>query len=157
PGKVPFRRHFTLSEEKLVVFFFSADNDYRVTLDGVDLHRAPLPYPEFTWQKTFRAAVRVPAGDHVFGALAENWSTVAATNPAGFIASAHISDGTTVTEPLFFTGADTENELIGEWLTLDYPDPMPGFTPGAIILQQLAECQHSSRDELDGWTCSFDA
>lgn len=148
-GRVPFRRHFTLSEETLVVFFYSADNDFRVCVDGVELQRAPLPYPEFTWMRTYRSAVRLPAGDHVFAAVCENWATIAVENPAGFICSAWASDGKTVSgsTPLFTTGT-------GTWLTLDYPTPWPGFTVGEVLVGFLAEAQ--ARDELAGWTLDFD-
>lgn len=148
-GRVPFRYHFTLEEETQVVIFFSADNDYRVTIDGVDIDRSPLPVPDYIWQRTYRGGLLLPAGDHVFAAVCQNWWQFD-DNPAGFIAEAWQTNGNRVIgdDPIFYTGSSG-------WLTLDYPDPWPGYTVGQILTEFLAEVQ--ARDELPGWSCDFDA
>lgn len=145
-GSVYFRRTFTLADEALVGFFFSADDGRELVLDG-EVIDADLQ--AFAWGNTYQALRFLSAGDHVVFVRAENMAREKIqTNVAGFICSAHLMDAggkTPSTTPLFATSA--------AWKALDYPAAPPAMTPGHIVRVLVEEAQ--ARGALAGLTLDF--
>lgn len=139
---------FTLLSETQIVFAVSADDQFTVALDGVELQRQQPEWPADVWWYTWRSGVLVPAGTHTFRVRCQNGG-----GPTAFIAAAWESDGTTSGDPVWLTNADPLESFSLDWKVLAFPSDPPGFTAGAIIRILLEEAQ--ARGELTGWTLNF--
>lgn len=144
-GRIPWRYEFTLADEGLYGFEFSADDGREIILDG-EVIDADLG--EFAWGNTHEVKRFLSAGDHVLAGWAENMPRdLAASNVAGFILSCHEMDnGGKTWGAVVFHSDDT-------WKVLDYPAAPPRMTPGHIVRVLVEEAQ--DRGMLTGLTLDF--
>jgi hypothetical protein len=141
-----FRRQFTLTAETNVGFAVTADNFYTLYLDGTPILGENVEHR--CWAEFKRLDMVLPAGTYQLAAVVENipW---AAANPAGFLCSV-FSVAADTGEPLdFLVRSDSS------WTVLSYPVSWPGWTPGQILLDAIAEAQ--ARGALTGFSYSFTA
>lgn len=147
PGYAFFRTEFTLAEAKTVTFDVTADNYYTLFLDGQPLLGEDAD--PWCWQTFKRHVITdMPAGTYTIGAVVQNIESDA-FNPAGFLFAAYVADA---------DGGVAETVRWSSpfgWVSIGYPpdDEWPGWTPGLIIEDALAEFQ--SLGFLTGWTLDF--
>lgn len=157
-GSSYFRMPFTLDDPTTLVVFVTADDGFDLWVDGTFLMSGE-PDPGASWEHTYRAAVRLFAGDHVIAVRGTNYQRdFDFLNIAGIAVTAFGLDTTTgylnTDSFLFHTGVDPLDEPNQyPWVCVDYPDPVPGFTAGRIIRVLLEENQ--ALGALADWTLSF--
>lgn len=146
-----FHDQFTLADATDCIPLISADNDFELWLDGALLYRSPVKQPGYTWWDTYKAPIRIPAGDHDVVIIAENWSTAGTANPAAVIYGLWSTDGEQLVDLLHYT--DTT------WTCVHDADPLPGFYPGVIagILWFEAVGRTALGGPSTGWTLGFSA
>jgi len=148
-GKCPFHTWFQNEDDAQYIPLISADNDFELWIDGVLLGKSPIRYPGYTWWKTFKYPLFLPAGVHDIVIIAENWQSIGLANPAGVIFGLWTTDGEGLSS-LQHASGDSSEAVHGVWRCLDYPDPMPGFTAPQIMQVLFDEAQ--DRGALPGWT-----
>lgn len=144
-GDIYLRRTFTLTDEKLVGFFFTADDGYEVYVDG-DPIAAELQ--AFAWGTARMEQRFLDAGEHTIAVRATNLDRIlSSTNVAGFLFGA-----ATMT-----TGGAEIDEVIlvsdSSWKVLGYPAVAPTMTPGEILGILVDEAQ--ARGALPGLATTF--
>jgi hypothetical protein len=107
-------RDFDLDEDAEVIFYATADDRFRLLIDGIDLISAQAEYPADAWYFTYRVGAVLPAGEHRLGIEARN---DAASGPGAFWVSAWkrglvAQDGGAI---LFTADSPSANEFIGTW------------------------------------------
>lgn len=153
PGRCFFRRHFTLAAETQVTFFCSADDWFRLWVDGTSVLESPASGDNMAWWHTQRVTITLSAGDHVVGVDARCAPAPPNLSIAGLILEAWESDDTGLVTPILATGTNSSNPVIGVWYNQDYPATPPGYTPGRIMSRLLAEAQ--GRGALPDMTLDF--
>lgn len=143
-GTCYFRKEFTLASAKTVGIFASADDTFRVWLDG-EVVFENLSNTGTTHHETLRADKMLAAGSHQLAVEAVNLDLP--NYYAGIILS--IFELTAEGQP--GTNIVRTNNT---WLALDYPTDVPGMTPGEILRILVEEAQ--TRGTLDGVTLDFD-
>ncbi len=112
-------RDFTLATPAQVVVKMSADDGFIPWLQGCEFpERAPRTYgTEHIWHNTYNGAVAdLEAGTYRFGVEAKNIS-----GPAALWVSAWDTNAALLGDPLFITGTDEGNPIIGDWKWCAYP------------------------------------
>jgi hypothetical protein len=148
-GSSFFRKAFTLAADTTVAVFATADDDFRLWLDGEEVLSNWLLTHQPYWQQTFRVNLDLTAGTHQIAVQAAN-SAGPVPNPASFIASIMEIDPNEVdklTGTVFVHTDDT-------WVCLDYPENVPGSTIGRVLRILIEEGQ--ARGALEGITLDFD-
>lgn len=141
-----FRKTITLAAETLVTIDVTADNYYLLWLDGTPI-LGDRGNEGFTWKQFRRLPIQLPAGTYTFAADVENIAN-GFTNPAAFLFAMYTTDDNgVVTSTIAVSDAS--------WIALPYPASTPGWTPGQVILDAMAEAQ--ARGGLTLWTCDFTA
>ena len=138
-GSSYFRKIFTLASEKTVAILISADDGYRLFLDGDLVAEETTAY---MWGETRRYDVFLGAGDHLIAIEGINITRAsAASNVAAVICSVveTNSDGSIPDTPTVVTNTDST------WKALDYPAEAPTMTPGQIIDLIIHEAHVSGR------------
>lgn len=126
-----FRYEFTTATDGKYSFFVAADDSYTVYIDG-QLNTASDP-DALAWTEVNRIDVDLEAGPHVFGVRVTNKET----GPAALIAAIfRAGDATVGTAAELVTATGSSG-----WLVAGYPDPVPGWSPGEIMLTLLAEAE----------------
>lgn len=127
------RREVYLAADTDLVIFWSMDDRGNVWWDGVECDDQEPAYPADVWWWTWRIPVKAKAGWHTFAAKVINDFTQTA-----FIASAWTTNGTAIVTPVFMTGTDSSNPLVGTWYMSPTSDPAPAFT-GTEIMRILTD------------------
>lgn len=143
-----FRGSFELVTETKVAVAATADNWWTLYLDGVPL--LGDQGEAAGWLEHKRVDIQIPAGTYYLAAVVENISLeglAPENNPAGFLCAVYTFDED---DKLLTTVKISDST----WSALPYPTPEPGWTPGQIVLDALAEAQ--ARGCLVGFTCGFD-
>ena len=138
-GSSYFRKIFTLAAETTVAVLISADDGYRVFLDGDLLGEETTA---FMWGETRRHDATLGAGDHIIAIEGINANRAsAATNIAAVICTVVETDGdgSIPDNPTVITHTDDT------WKALDYPAEAPTMTPGQIINIILGEAHARGR------------
>lgn len=138
-GKSYFRATFTLAAETNVIVIATADNLFTLYLNGVPLLGDNANTA--AWQEHRQGKLTLPAGDHTLGAVVENTGL-----QAGLLVAVYTEND----DGEFATTVKVTNET---WLANDYPTVEPGWTPGQIVLNLIAESQ--ARGQLAGLTYDF--
>lgn len=144
-----FRKEFTVTTPGVHAFYHSGDDRFRSWVDGTELISELPDFPADVWWWTYRAAVYLPAGNHVFAMLVQNDSGVGAA-----IMNCWPTDGSSlVSPPLWVSGVDDDPEndfgdYIGEWWTANHTVTPTGHT-GPEILQGVLDEFHSRNTALD--------
>jgi hypothetical protein len=148
-GSSFFRKDFTLAADSVVAVFATADDDFRLWLDGDLVLENWLGTHLPHWQETFRKDLNLSAGTHQIAVQAAN-SAGPIPNPASFIVSIMELDpgmASALTGTVF---ARTD----ATWVCLDYPVTVPGMTVGEILRILVGEAQ-ARGDLLEGITLDF--
>jgi hypothetical protein len=138
-GSSYFRKIFTLADETSVAVLITADDGYRLFLDGDLLAEETTAY---MWGETRRHDVTLGAGDHIIAIEGINANRAsAATNIAAVLCTVVETDGDgNIPEtPTVITHTDST------WKALDYPAEAPTMTPGQIINIILGEAHARGR------------
>lgn len=129
-----FRYEFTAAEDAKYSFFLAADDEYAMYIDGQLMEQSE---PDVVaWSQVSRTDVDLPAGDHVFAVRVFN----KANTPAGLIAAVFTYGDPAVPSSatlVSYTGKTGDTN----WKVAGYPDPLPGWSPGEIVLTLLAEAE----------------
>lgn len=129
-----FRYEFTAPVDAKYSFFVAADDSYAVYVDG-QLNSQSEP-DAVAYSDTYRIDVDLLAGPHVFAARVNNKTE----GPAAFIAAVF-----TFGDPLVPTSATlvsyTGKDGDDNWKVAGYPDPLPGWSPGEIVLTLMEEAE----------------
>lgn len=144
-GDVYLRRPFTLTDEALVGFFFTADDGYEVYVDG-DPIAAELQ--AFAWGTARMEQRFLSAGEHTIAVRATNLDRIlSSTNVAGFLfgAATMTAGGAEIDEVLVLSDSS--------WKALGYPAVAPTMTPGEILGTLITEAQ--TRGALPGVATTF--
>lgn len=152
-GSIFAVRDFTLASDAFVVVKMSADDGFVPWLHGVQFpERKPRTFgSEHIWHNTYNGvAASLEAGTYRFGVEAKNIS-----GPAALWVSAWRTDATLLGDPLFITGTDEGNPIIGDWKWCAYPLTRPGVPILEPVVDQLAKAQ--ARGAMAGWTLGFTA
>lgn len=138
-GSSYFRKTFTLAAEKSVAVLITADDGYRLYLDGDLLAEETTAY---MWGETRRHDAFLGAGDHIIAIEGINITRAsAATNIAAIIATVVETAGDgSIPKPATVI-VHTDNT----WKALNYPAEAPTMTPGQIINIILGEAHARGR------------
>lgn len=147
-GRAFFRGSpIVLTEETNVAFAVSADNYWRLYLNGVPI--ADEETKLTAWMEVRRVEKVLPAGSYTVAAVVENPDVAAVANIGMFLFSAFTMDA----------NGDPDTILLHSdtswWDCIFIPegDPEPGWTFGQIVNNLLAEAQASG--EAPGWINDF--
>lgn len=146
-GSSPFRFKRYFSNPATIVIYIGANSTPDVWFDGVLLEREPNKQPDKSgYESTWRYVVPVEPGWHHLGILGTNWGGSESDNPAGVANAVYtINTGSMVLDDLLWVSHEEQ-----DWVCLDYPEVLPGFTAPQILQMLLDEAQ--ARGELEGWT-----
>lgn len=137
-----FRKEFTITEAGVYAFYFTGDDRFRAWLDGTELEANLPEFPSDGWWYTFRAAVYLPVGDHVYAQLVQNDAGVGA-----MIANCWPTNGYgLISPPIWVSGVDGDpdndfGDYIGEWWAANHTATPTGHTGPEILQRQLTEGQ----------------
>lgn len=143
-----FRGSFELVTETKVAIAATADNWWTLYLDGVPL--LGDQGEAAGWLEHKRVDVQLPAGTYYLAAVVENIPLETLPpefNPAAFLCAVYTFDAD---DKLLTTVKISD----ATWTALPYPVTEPGWTPGQIVLDAIAEAQ--ARGGLIGFVCDFD-
>jgi hypothetical protein len=132
-----FRNTFVLASDTIITFAASADNYFTFFLQGVPMIGEDADL--WMWQGWKEISVPLVAGTWTVGAVVENvgfpgQTGTLITNPGGFIATAHETDGQSLPNVVHLVTDDSWDCFF----TAD-DEKWPGWTPGQIIDQLLDE------------------
>lgn len=146
-----FRGTFNIGIETLLVIAATADNYWTLYLDGTPILGEQ---GEGTggpgWLEHKRVDLRLAAGTYNLAAVVENIPQEGlpdVNNPAALLVAVFTVDA--VKDTLLSTIKISD----ASWTALAYPASVPGWTPGQILLDCIAEAQ--ARGGLAGFTCAF--
>jgi len=142
-----FRGSFELTTETKLVIGATADNYWTLYLDGVPILGDQGDVSG--WLQHKRVELQLAAGTYYLAAVVENIpleGLAPENNPAGFLCAVYTVDADDKLLTTIYTSS-------GSWIALPYPTPAPGWTPGQIMLDAIAEVQ--ARGGLVGFTCDF--
>lgn len=141
-----FRKVISIAADTMVNIAVSADNYYTFYLDGTPLLGDDGSEIN-TWKQYRLGNVLLPAGTYTLAAAVENADN-GQTNPAAFLFAMYTTDDDdNVTSVICVSDSS--------WISLAYPASVPGWTPGQVLLDHLAEAQ--VRGALPLWTTDFAA
>lgn len=144
PGYAFFATTFTVTEEQTLTFDVTADNQYKMFIDG----HAVLGNDETRgWQNFERYEEVFQPGTYTLRFVARNdpWA-IPEANPAGLLYAVYAADNDgNVLDLIAWSSSAT--------LSLGYPAEWPGMTAGQIISDLFYEAQQ--RGLLLGWTLDF--
>lgn len=146
-------RDFTLASDAFVVIKMSADDGFVPWLDGVQFpERKPRTFgTDHIWYSTWNGVVAaLEAGTHRFGVEAKNIGGTAA-----LWVSAWRTDAALLGDPLFITGTDEGNPIIGDWKWSAYPSPRLGCPVLMPVVDFHSRAQ--ARGAMSGWSLGFTA
>lgn len=129
-----FRYEFTAAEAAKYSFFFAADDDFAVYIDGQLVQQSEPG--AISWSQVSRQDADLEAGDHVFAVRVTNKDNT----PAGLIAAVFTFGDPEVPSSatlISYTGKAGDTN----WKVAGYPDPLPGWSPGEIMLTLLEEAE----------------
>lgn len=140
PGVAYFRSSVTVPFSKMVRVFASADDEFELFVDGVQLTTVK---GYWQWKQTFDAPLNLWAGTHVVAIRGRNLTLPWDPTGAGVLFSMIETDSQG--EPL----TDASSVLLRSttaWKSYGYPNEPPGFTPGKIVRILINEAK--ARTEL---------
>lgn len=144
-----FRKTFTLATDEIISIYSTADDGFRLSLDGVEIMHQMDPEKNSTAAGfTYAIRLNLKAGTHTLAAEVENFTTAHVPNLQLFICAVYrqVAFGSWNVEQLIL-------ESDSSWKCLHYPSVRPGMNPGEVMNQLMAEAQ--ARSELVGWSISF--
>lgn len=145
-GSSLFWRDFTLAQDEMLNFSIAADSEFELWVDGVQIEQRPVFAPDQSgWQHTWQYIFPVHAGDHRMAVKVTNWGGRAALLAGVFKMQANGMFG----DALFATSFQNPSG----WRSMDYPDPLPGFTAPEILQQIIDESAANSL--LHEWTLTI--
>lgn len=150
-GKNFFRKRFFVGSETSVAVLASADNYFTLYLDGTPLIGESETL--HSWKDYRRVDLTLNPGWHTIGMIGVNApfddGTTSDRNPAAVLmAICPIdSEGEVLLPPIVQTDAT--------WTCLPYPAAEPGWTPGQVMIDAIAEAQ--ARGAIPGFTYDFTA
>lgn len=146
-------RDFTLATPAQVVIKMSADDGFIPWLHGCQFpERKPRTYgtdriQDSTWNGV---VADLEAGTYRFGVEAKNIAGIAA-----LWVSAWRTDAILLGDPLFITGTDESNPIIGDWKWSAYPSSRPGVPILMPVVDFLDRAQ--TRGAMLDWSLGFTA
>lgn len=127
-----FRYEFQTSTEALFIFYFAGDDYLNAWVDGQQVI-SKNDKKSIDFENATRIEMRLSPGSHVIGAQVQNDPRDFANNPASLMMAAYkFNNGV---EDYFFSTRDAG------WKSLYQPNPMPGWSPGELILDLMAEAR----------------
>lgn len=141
-GRCYFRKFFTVTTQRTVRIFVTADDGFEIYLNGA---LVAMETRAFMWAETKQVDVFLDVGQHLIAVVGVNIKRdSASTNVAGFILTAiEVTEG----------GESYGSVLVrtdSTWSALDYPSVAPTMTPGEIWRVLLTEAH--AVDGLTGVT-----
>lgn len=146
-------RDFTLAAPAQFVAKMSADDGFVPWLQGCQFpERKPRTFgTDHIWHSTWNGIVAdLEAGTYRFGVEAKNLGDTAA-----LWVSAWQTNASLLGDPLFITGTDEGNPIIGDWKWCAYPSTRPGVPILTPVVDFLNRAQ--ARGAMSGWGLGFTA
>lgn len=142
-GTSYFRKTFTMAAAGEVFIFATADNNFRLWLDGELVF--DVAERGFRWGETFKEQRFLSAGDHQLAAEVINYDSASGgASPAALLVS--------VTQNAMGSPGTVIVRSDSSWVCLDYPSEVPGMSVGEILRILIEEAQ--DRGALPGITIS---
>jgi hypothetical protein len=127
-----FRYEFSTSVEATFIFYFAGDDYLNAWVDGQQVI-TKNDKKSIDFDNATRIEMKLSPGSHIIGAQVQNDGRDFENNPASLMMAAYkFNNGV---EDYFFSTRESG------WKTLYQPDPQPGWTPGELILDLMAEAR----------------
>jgi hypothetical protein len=147
-GKCYFRKEFYIGSTENIAIIASADNYFTLYLDGTPIVGESEVI--HSWKDYKRVDLKLTAGWHTFGMIGVNAPWPAEfLNPSAIVAAiARLDQDGEILAPAIIQSDAT-------WKALAYPESVPGWTPGEVMIDAIEEAQ--ARGALAGFTYDFTA
>jgi hypothetical protein len=129
-----FRYEFDVAVARQYSFFLAADNSYTLYVDGQMVSQSD-PKTGGSFLETTRIDQPLEVGHHIISVRVNNLG-----GPAGLLAALFYYGDPAVPSSavlVSYTGKTGDNA----WRVLGYPNPVPGWTPGEVLLTLLSEAE----------------
>lgn len=148
PGVSFYRKTFTIASDEIISIYATADDGFRLYLDGVDIMHSLSPEKVFNSAGfTFAIRLRLSAGTYTLAAEVENYTSSHVPNIELFICDVY--------KLVTFGSYQVEQHIFGTdatWKMLAHPADRPGMNPGQVMEILVDEAQARSAKELESWS-----